>query len=456
MLALLMESALRSLVLGGAVWAGLKIMRARNPHVHMTAWTLVLIGSLSMPVLSSYIKVTLPANPLSSQTLQFVRWAPTLARVPVSSLPMTTPLPEVPTAIEPVRSTMLKEINWWSVATAVYALVTSALLLRLLVGILLTWRLARTARPIGAFWAFGSRVRVSDVVGTPVTFGTTILLPPECRRWNLMKRQAVLSHEGSHVAHGDFYVLLLAALNRAVFWFSPFSWWQLTRLAELAEIISDDAALEVLEDRLSYADVLLDLALNVQRAPAGIAMARVCTVRKRIERLLAATTSPQQLDWSKRVWIGTAVASLAVMSAGTIAYSTSPPGTEPLTVAPNLPTKRIDAVRGKAIEDVVARHIAAAPDRFRDQTPAPGSKEAVLRGIQDLQNGSPNYDRMSAQLAAKVRRQASQLRETFVTLGSAEFDFLSRRRPRRLRYLRGEICQRVRRIKDPAWGRWND
>ena len=46
----------------------------------------------------------------------------------------------------------------------------------------------------------------------------------------------MLAHEGAHVANRDFYVLLLASLNRAVFWFSPFSWWQLTRLAELTPV----------------------------------------------------------------------------------------------------------------------------------------------------------------------------------------------------------------------------
>ena len=60
------------------------------------------------------------------------------------------------------------------------------------------------------------------------------------------------------------------------------------RLAELAEIISDDAALELLEDRPSYAFILLDVAGNVGRAPAAIAMARACTVGRRVERILRA------------------------------------------------------------------------------------------------------------------------------------------------------------------------
>ncbi|MBI5322403.1 hypothetical protein [Bradyrhizobium sp.] len=37
-LAILAESALRSLLLGGVVWIGLNLLRVRNPHVHMTCW----------------------------------------------------------------------------------------------------------------------------------------------------------------------------------------------------------------------------------------------------------------------------------------------------------------------------------------------------------------------------------------------------------------------------------
>ena len=51
MLAILAESALRSLILGSVVWIGLNLMRVRNPHVHMTCWAMVLVASLAMPLL---------------------------------------------------------------------------------------------------------------------------------------------------------------------------------------------------------------------------------------------------------------------------------------------------------------------------------------------------------------------------------------------------------------------
>ena len=44
MLELLVESALRSIVLGGAAWLGLTLGRVRNPQMQMTAWTVVLPG----------------------------------------------------------------------------------------------------------------------------------------------------------------------------------------------------------------------------------------------------------------------------------------------------------------------------------------------------------------------------------------------------------------------------
>ena len=51
MLAILAESALRSLLLGSAVWVGLNLLRVRNLHVHMICWVTVLAASLAMPLL---------------------------------------------------------------------------------------------------------------------------------------------------------------------------------------------------------------------------------------------------------------------------------------------------------------------------------------------------------------------------------------------------------------------
>ncbi|HXW23752.1 MAG TPA: M56 family metallopeptidase [Xanthobacteraceae bacterium] len=347
-LALLAESALRSLLLGGVVWAGLKFLRVRNPHVQMTAWTLVLMASLAMPGLMRLVTVTIADAP--SSPLAEILWpapaaspqmpAPAPAQMPLSavSAPEAALLATAPRATTDAVDRPLDwpRIDWQLAATAVYAAVGGALLLRLVIGVVLTWRLARAARPIRAGWTEGTDVRVSDVVGVPVTFGATILLPTEYVAWSPAKRRAVLTHERAHVAHGDFYVLLLAALNRAVFWFNPFAWWQLVRLAELAEIISDDAAVEALADRPRYAGILLDLARRVQRAPAGLAMARPCTVRQRVERILAARALPARVDWRARLLVASALVPAVALASVTIARGTPP--VEPAPAATTAPS----------------------------------------------------------------------------------------------------------------------
>ena len=259
MLAILAELALRSLLLGGIVWIGLNFLRVRNPHVHMTSWLIVLAASLSMPFLMHWatVSITVDALPASAPDKLWLANHP-LTGPFTSSLaaePLGASLPLEPDVSIAPHADSHAAVNWVVIATAIYACVAGLLLLRLALGVFLTWRLVRAARPIRKPWTADWRVRVSDIIGGPVTFGSTILLPPQYIDWDLQKRRAVLAHEGAHVVNRDFHVLLMASLNRAVFWFSPFAWWQLTRLAELAEIISDARVLEVLEDRLSYAEI---------------------------------------------------------------------------------------------------------------------------------------------------------------------------------------------------------
>ena len=531
MLALLLESALRLLALGGVVWLGLKLFRVRNPHAQMTAWTVVLLASLSMPVLMRFVTVTIPAGPPPPQLARIVSAAPSLPLEAILSLEaIHSPAGPARSAAAPSSresgvtasgsDAISRALDWREVMAGIYIVVAGVLLLRLLIGLVLTWRLTRRARPVADRWAAGADVRVSDAVGMPVTFGSTILLPPECFEWSAAKRQAVLLHEGSHVAHGDFYVLLLAVLNRAVFWFSPLAWWQLARLADLAELISDDAAIEVVRDRPCYAGILLDVASNVQRAPASLAMARARTVRRRVERILAATAVPTRMGWGQRAMIAITLIPLVAVSAVTIARSTPAqrsgmiePPMQPVSLADAQPmpsaaanqaaadataldryvgyyqlnpravftitrtddqlfaqltgqrvlplrpagngeyvygsaalrmsfvgdgqgtmlvlrqhghdlvSARVDEARAAAVESVFVRQIAEAPDRFREQSPAPGSRDAVLRGIEELQRGAPDYQRMSPPLADGMRRQLEELHTMLTVLGPPESIF---------------------------------
>jgi BlaR1 peptidase M56/Domain of unknown function (DUF3471) len=490
----------------------------------------VLLASLAMPLLMRCVTVPLPMSPPPAELARLVgastNFAPAVLS-PVPALdapkPSTGVAPAAPLALPPTASAPRSEpishaLDWRLAATTIYLAVAAVLLARLLVGLVLTWRLARSARPIADAWAAGRNVRVSAVVGVPVTFGSTILLPPEYAQWDGAKRRAVLSHEGSHVVHGDFYLLVLAALNRAVFWFSPFAWWQFTRLAELAEAISDDAAIAALNDRPSYAGILLDVAREVRHVPPALAMARPQTVRRRVERILAATAVPESMGWRVRTLIAVALLPVVALSAATFAPRTSTASARSAALAANSPSQaedfaaqmgavperdsldgyvghyqlnwravftvtraenqlfaqltgqsklplqptdngeyaygsaaarisfitgvdgtavrlvlhqngqdwpsaRVDEARATAVDGRFARLIAAAPERFRNQAPAQGGRDAVLRTIAGLQSGAPDYEGMSLPLAENMRRQLPHLHAMLTALGPVESVF---------------------------------
>jgi ABC-type uncharacterized transport system substrate-binding protein len=334
MLVLLSESSLRSVALGITVWLALQSLRVRNPHVEMMAWTVVLLASLAMPLLMQLpaprLTVAIPrAAPLLPLAMPD-QAAPTAATRPSNATLEPEGIPNSPPVATEAGNDRLRTapmpapIDWISAAAGIYLVVAGMLLLRLLTGLALTWRLWRSARPLREDWTAGADVRVSDAVGMPVTIGSTILLPGDCSNWSAVKRNAVLVHEKSHVACGDFLVLLLANLNRTVFWFNPLSWWLLRRLAELAETISDDAAIEDLGDRPAYAAILLEVASHVRPTSLGIAMARARTVHRRIKRILAATAPSSRVSRRKRILLWLGFLPIVAASATSIARGTPP------------------------------------------------------------------------------------------------------------------------------------
>ena len=114
MLSILAESALRAFVLGGAVWLGLQLFRVRIPSAHMTAWIMVLLASLSMPLLMQWATVTVTLEALPTPAVENL-WA------------VGNPLPEAlgvssPTQLGmPVaaRGVTSVAVNWWALATAI-------------------------------------------------------------------------------------------------------------------------------------------------------------------------------------------------------------------------------------------------------------------------------------------------------------------------------------------------
>ncbi len=322
MLSVLAEAALRSLLLGSLVWLGLKLCRVRNPQAQMTAWLIVLAASLAMPFVmhAPTVTLTVAEAPLQeSDPIGFMEES-----FQSTGLAMPSASETLHAAAPGPAAHVFQHVDGWRIAGVIYVLVAGFLLLRIITGLLLTWRLARAATPVNEPWVGSSDVRFSRDIDGPVTFASIILFPLHAITWEDAKRDAVLAHERAHVANRDFHVLLLAAVNRALFWFSPFAWWQFAKLAELAEIISDAQAIEVVNDRLGYAELLLDMVQARQRPMLALQMARSNTIHSRIERILALTGSPARIDWRRRAWVGAAILPAVIACAATIAYRTGP------------------------------------------------------------------------------------------------------------------------------------
>jgi beta-lactamase regulating signal transducer with metallopeptidase domain len=319
MLEALVSAALRTLLLAVVVELGLRILRVRHPQLLLAAWTAVLVASLAMPILQRYALITVPVPVTVGLPLSF-------ADLPAGESPAMAADAATPAVAAHGGAA------WRPWLMGGYLIGAGAMLVRLLVGVVLCWKLVRTARPIRESWceslceswAAGGRIRASAAISSPVTVGGNIVLPADCVGWAAATQRAVLAHERAHVAGGDFYLLLLSQLNRAMFWFNPLSWWLHGRLASLAELISDDAAMQAFDDGPGYAAILLEMAGRSAAVPGAVAMARPSTVCRRIERILAQDERLLPAHWRQRAAYGIGVAPLALATAISVAGAATP------------------------------------------------------------------------------------------------------------------------------------
>ncbi|MGE5191467.1 MAG: carboxypeptidase regulatory-like domain-containing protein [Deltaproteobacteria bacterium] len=215
------------------------------------------------------------------------------AALPVPTRPATQALASLPFAVTPLQ-----------VIAIGYAAVALILLARLATGIITARRIVQRARQ---FDSSDSMVRVvaADVgihpaslresrdVCVPVTvgwFSPHILVPPEWDSWTSEQKQAVLRHELTHIARGDFLIGMAARLNCCMYWFHPLSWLLARRVAALAELCCDDAVIAGTMRRTEYARHLLTLAAAAagagSRVQIGVSMARPGGMQRRVAAIL--------------------------------------------------------------------------------------------------------------------------------------------------------------------------
>ena len=235
------EWAVRSsvLILAGAL--ALLVLRVKDSSIRLAAWVALLCGSVALPLMT----VTLPAVPV------------TVAHPVAESVVFLDSLPVAAVTVSEAAAKPRAPFDWARAALVIYFAIALVLILRVVVGLAMSRRLLRGSRATGE----DPGIREARTMWSPpVTLGIwrpAIVLPFDWREWDEAKLAAVLAHERSHIARFDPAVQLLSAVYSAVLWFSPASWFLHSRIVRVAEEASDDAAVAVARDRLSYAETLL-------------------------------------------------------------------------------------------------------------------------------------------------------------------------------------------------------
>jgi GWxTD domain-containing protein len=273
----LAEWSIRATVLAGVVGGLLWAARIKNAHTKLAAWTIVLVAALLMPLAA-------PLTPHLSISV------PRFLEQTANGRPQPEPvldLPAVPHFNASPRKTFSPHAT--DIAAILWLLIALAMLSRLAIGLRLSMRLVRRSRVIE------NNLRESDSVRVPITVGIVrpvVILPPDWRDWPASKFRAVVAHEQAHVARHDPLRQLAASIYRSVAWFYPLAWWLRTELADLAEEASDDAAIAAGEDRVKYAEALLNFIertpqrVQWERVTQGVPMANRQTRMRRIDRVL--------------------------------------------------------------------------------------------------------------------------------------------------------------------------
>ena len=317
----LADHSLRVAALILVVGAGSLVARKASAQSRLFAWTVVLCLAAAMPVLLA----VLPEVPM-----------PSVFRDPVILVPGPAsagaePYPHTQTGTAVRQSTLA--LPW---LLAIYLVGTGLLAARVFAGTRLTNRVLRRARPVDdpilvaevQARSFAMRLRrVPKVVQhasvhVPFVCGVlrpSLVLPDAWSSWDAATRQAVLTHELSHIGRRDLWTLRAAALYRAVIWINPLSWWLRRKLETLAERASDEAVLASGVEPTAYAEMLVRFFDAAQRAPGRanwqLAMAQRggAEARKRVGRVLSAPEGGSvKPGLATRVLVGVGVVLAAV------------------------------------------------------------------------------------------------------------------------------------------------
>jgi beta-lactamase regulating signal transducer with metallopeptidase domain/lipopolysaccharide export system protein LptC len=262
------------------------LLRKRSAGLRHLVLSLFLIGLLFLPVLSSLtagwetgLLPTWETGASGSVDGSLVKAQHLHLGFSTEGLAVSEDLPDsrgYEKTSRPFQSRLLSEMR--SVigpgALIVWLLGSAYLIFRLALGLLGAVRLTREGSGMeDSLWkrllhrfltAVSLRRKVHllrhDRVRIPLTWGflkPVVMMPSVSEGWSESQCSTALYHELAHVKRGDFLIMLLARMSRALYWFNPLSWVVFRMIRKEQEKACDELVLKAGIKPSTYAENLL-------------------------------------------------------------------------------------------------------------------------------------------------------------------------------------------------------
>jgi beta-lactamase regulating signal transducer with metallopeptidase domain len=332
------SAATRHLILSGAI-CGLLALPVLA--LILPTWQLPLLPSLLSTASAATAKVAIQPEGIASVSDSYLteqnleRASHSDHLLYSSHIPATTPnwqhnaispIPENNTAVTfsssqtpPTTERQGYQFGWFSLLLLIWMVGTAVVLLRMLLGMLKVWWIARKVEPItDVCWEMMTRnlatklqlrkpikLQKSKRIAVPMTWGTlrpVVLLPDESEEWSLQCRSIVLLHELAHVKRFDCLTQMMAQLACAVYWFNPLVWYVAQQLRVEREFACDDYVLEAGTRATDYASHLVEIAsaFRVEAQVASMAVGMACSeLESRVRAILNADLSRRTINVSQ-------------------------------------------------------------------------------------------------------------------------------------------------------------
>lgn len=164
-------------------------------------------------------------------------------------------------------------------------------------------------------------VSESNEIEVPLTIGIihNVILLPKNFTADISEQglKAVAVHELSHIKRHDALIFSIVAVIRAVFFFHPFVWISSRFISELAEYSCDDVVVEIIQEPVSYAKILTNIAENLPKyalqpeIATGILFSKGIFFR-RVEAILSKHRKELR-SFSKMVFAGTILVAVVTL-----------------------------------------------------------------------------------------------------------------------------------------------